>query len=129
MAMNQPNNQPVPEQAVAPAPEQDVVMEEQAVAEVPAEVPAEAPQVAEAPAPEQQEQQDAMIIEEVAEGLAEEEITAADIMIAVLSDSLGISPVGAQNLFQLLMSELAPEPEVVEEEAAVVEEVPPETME
>lgn len=125
MAMNQPNNQPVPEQAVAPAPEQDVVMEEQAVAEV----PAEAPQAAEAPAPEQQEQQDAMIIEEVAEGLAEEEITAADIMIAVLSDSLGISPVGAQNLFQLLMSELAPEPEVVEEEAAVVEEVPPETME
>lgn len=125
MAMNQPNNQPVPEQAVAPAPEQDVVMEEQATAEV----PAEAPQVEEAPAPEQQEQQDAMIIEEVAEGLAEEEITAADIMIAVLSDSLGISPVGAQNLFQLLMSELTPEPEVVEEEAAVVEEVPPETME
>lgn len=55
---------------------------------------------------EQQAPQEQQVIEAVAEGLAEEEITAADIMTAVLSDSLGISPAGAQQLFQILMSEL-----------------------
>lgn len=50
-------------------------------------------------------QQEAQVIDTIATGLEEEEITAADIMTAVLSDSLGISPRGAQSLFQLLMSE------------------------
>lgn len=71
--------------------------------------------------------QDQQVIEQVAQGLAEEEITAADIMTAVLSDSLGISPAGAQSLFQLLMTELADD---VQEDTAPVDaqanDVPPE---
>lgn len=82
-----------------------------ATPEVTQEVPAEGAQAT-------QEQQ---VIEEVAQGLADEEITATDIMTAVLADSLGLSPAGAQSLFQLLMSELVDE---VQEDAAPVEQPP-----
>ena len=68
--------------------------------------------------PEQVAANDQQVVEAVAQGLADEEITAEDIMTAVLSDALGISPQGAQSLFRLLMSEL------VEEEQAP-EDVPP----
>lgn len=86
-----------------------------------------------APAPEagatDVQANDQQVIEQVAEGLADEEITAADIMTAVLSESLGISPAGAQSLFQLLMSELVDD--VQEDTTAQVQEpdVPPTTME
>lgn len=90
-----------------------------ATPEVTQEVPAEGTQAT-------QEQQ---VIEGVAQGLADEEITATDIMTAVLADSLGLSPAGAQSLFQLLMSELVDE---VQEDAAPVDaqanDVPPQAM-
>lgn len=53
--------------------------------------------------------QENQVIEEVAQGLADEEITAEDIMVAVLSDSLGLSPNGARSLFALLMRDLIDE--------------------
>lgn len=64
---------------------------------------------------EQVEANDAQVVEAVAQGLEDEEITAEDIMTAVLSDSLGISPAGAQSLFRLLMTELVDEEETEEE--------------
>ena len=69
--------------------------------------------------PEQAAANDQQVVEAVAQGLADDEITAEDIMTAVLSDALGITPQGAQSLFRLLMSEL------VNEEQAPVEDVPP----
>lgn len=75
----------------------------------------------ELPAEGTQATQDQQVIEGVAQGLADEEITATDIMTAVLSDSLGLSPAGAQSLFQLLMSELVDE---VQEDVAQVEQPP-----
>lgn len=100
MAMNTPNNQP---QDVQPT----VTPEVQAAPEVaqPVEQAAPAPEQvpAEGAAPQEQE---AQVIEEVAQGLADDEISAADIMTAVLSDTLGLSPSGAQSLFNLLMEDL-----------------------
>ena len=62
--------------------------------------------------PEQVVAKDQQVVDAVAQGLADEEITAEDIMTAVLSDALGISPQGAQSLFRLLMTELVDETQV-----------------
>lgn len=98
------------------------VQPEVAAAAAPVEQTPVAPEAA-APAeqvpPEQVATNDQQVVEAVAQGLADEEITAEDIMTAVLSDALGITPQGAQSLFRLLMSEL------VDEEQAPVEDVPP----
>ena len=117
MAMNVPPEEnpqaaatPVhPEVAVAPV-EQTPVAPEAAPAE--AVAPEQVP-------PEQAQANDQQVVEAVAQGLADEEITAEDIMTAVLSDALGLTPQGAQSLFRLLMTEL------VDEEQAPAEEVPP----
>lgn len=74
---------------------------------------------------EQVKANDAQVVEAVAQGLEDEEITAEDIMTAVLSDSLGISPAGAQSLFRLLMTELVDEEEPVVEETKEEPVVPP----
>ena len=66
------------------------------------DTPSEQPTLTETP-------QENQVIEEVAQGLADEEITAEDIMVAVLSDSLGLSPNGARSLFALLMQDLIDE--------------------
>lgn len=98
----------------------------QAAAQVSPEVPAApteqtqvAPEATVAPAeqvsPEQTAANDQQVVEAVAQGLADEEITAEDIMTAVLSDALGISPQGAQSLFRLLMSELVDEEQTTQE--------------
>lgn len=58
---------------------------------------------------EQSASNDSQVIEAVAQGLADDEITAEDIMVAVLSESLGLSPAGASSLFNLLMQELMTE--------------------
>lgn len=120
MAMNVPpeeNPQVTPpvEPAAPVAPQEPVTPE--AAAPEPTPTPDAAP-------PEQTATNDEQVVEAVAQGLADEEITAEDIMTAVLSDSLGISPAGAQSLFRLLMTELADEVEepVVEEPTA---DVPP----
>ena len=72
-------------------------------------VPPEATTSAEQAPPEQTASNDQQVVEEVAQGLADEEITAEDIMVAVLSDSLGLTPNGARSLFQLLMQDLIDE--------------------
>lgn len=56
--------------------------------------------------PPQSEANDNQVIEAVAQGLEEDTISAEDIMVAVLSESLGLTPAGASSLFNLLMSEL-----------------------
>ena len=108
MSMNTPQ-QPQPQdntsmEATA-APQPEVAPAEQTVP-VEQTAPADTTQ---APATEGQptEAQEQQVIEGVAQGLADDEITAEDIMTAVLSDSLGLSPNGARSLFQLLMQDLA----------------------
>lgn len=66
-----------------------------------------AQQPTEAAPTEATQQQDMQVIDGVAQGLADDAITAEDIMVAVLSDSLGLSPNGARSLFQLLIQDLA----------------------
>lgn len=133
MSMNTPNpmdasNQVPPEQMNTPAPTEVQAMEN---AEAnPQQVTPEVQQSNEqAQAQVKQEQIDNQVINEVAQGLADEDITARDIMTAVLSDSLGLSPAGASSLFDLLMTEFE---EPVQEDVTVqVQEpdVPPTTME
>lgn len=122
MSMNTPNpmdasNQVPPEQMSTPTSTEVQQSNEQAQAQV------------------NQEQIDNQVINKVAQGLADEDITARDIMTAVLSDSLGLSPAGASSLFDLLMTEFE---EPVQEDTimtqeqpdvTVVEDVPPTTME
>lgn len=107
MAMNTPQ-QPQPQDNTpmeATAPQPEVAPAEQTVP-VEQTAPVDTTQ---APAPEGQptEAQEQQVIEGVAQGLADDEITAEDIMTAVLSDSLGLSLNGARSLFQLLMQDLA----------------------
>lgn len=113
MAMNVPPEEN-PQAPTAPA--------QPNVAAAPTEQPPVTPDTA-APAeqvpPEQAAANDQQVVEAVTQGLANEEITAEDIMTAVLSDALGITPQGAQSLFRLLMSEL------VEEEPTPADTVPP----
>ena len=107
MSMNTPQ-QPQPQDntpmEAAPAPQTEVTPAEQTV---PVEQTTSA-DTTQAPATEGQptEAQEQQVIEGVAQGLADDEITAEDIMTAVLSDSLGLSPNGARSLFQLLMQDL-----------------------
>lgn len=99
MSMNVP---PKENQQAAAAP----VQPEVAAAAAPAEqVP-----------PEQAAANDQQVVEAVAQGLADEEITAEDIMVAVLSDALGITPQGAQSLLRLLMTELTDETQTTTED-------------
>lgn len=108
MSMNtpqQPQPQPqdnTPIEATAPQPEVAPAEQTTPVDTAPADTTT-------APATEGQptEAQEQQVIEGVAQGLADDEITAEDIMTAVLSDSLGLSPNGARSLFQLLMQDLA----------------------
>lgn len=106
MSMNTPQ-QPQPQdntpmEATAPQPEVAPAEQTTPVDTAPADTTP-------APATEGQptEAQEQQVIEGVAQGLADDEITAEDIMTAVLSDSLGLSPNGARSLFQLLMQDLA----------------------
>ena len=102
MSMNVPPEEN-PQAATAPAEQQPAAP----VGEAPIAPEAAAP--TEQVPPEQAAANDQQVVEAVAQGLADEEITAEDIMTAVLSDALGITPQGAQSLFRLLMSELVEE--------------------
>lgn len=114
--------QPVPPENQQPIAPQEPAMEVTADA-VPQEPVAPAtPEVTQDAQPQvDQQAQEQQVIEEVAQGLADEEITASDIMTAVLADSLGLSPAGAQSLFQILMSELEAD---VNEDIAPVDQPP-----
>lgn len=112
MSMNVPPEEN-PQLTAAPAEQQPVAPVEEAPA-----TPEAAASVEQVP-PEQVAAKDQQVVDAVAQGLADEEITAEDIMTAVLSDALGISPQGAQSLFRLLMTELA------DEAQAPIDNVPP----
>lgn len=105
MSMNVPPEEN-PQAAAAPAEQQPAAPVEEAPVTPEAAAPTE--QVP----PEQVAAKDQQVVDAVAQGLADEEITAEDIMTAVLSDALGISPQGAQSLFRLLMTELVDETQV-----------------
>lgn len=105
MSMNVPPEEN-PQAAAAPAEQQPAAP----VEETPTAPEAAAP--TEQVPPEQVVAKDQQVVDAVAQGLADEEITAEDIMTAVLSDALGISPQGAQSLFRLLMTELVDETQV-----------------
>ena len=124
MSMNVPpneepmvNQQPVVDETSmtdVQTPDETVVADEtvQATPEQPAQVDAQA-----------QEQQDAEVINAVGQAIADEQITATDIMTALLSDSFGLSPVGAQSLMQILLGELVDEAtpdEVVTQEEVTI---------
>ena len=117
MAMNIPpeENPQVQQQATEAAPVQPEV---QAAAPAPEQVQ-QAPEQNPAQAVEASPEKDQQIVEAVAQGLEDEEITAEDIMTAVLSETLGLTPRGAQSLFRLLMTDL------VEDTAEQEQEVPP----
>ena len=57
----------------------------------------------------EQQMQEQEVVENIAEGLANEEISARDIMTAVLSDTLGLSPNTANALVDLLQADLIDE--------------------
>ena len=131
MSMNVPpkGNQPAtpPVQSEAPVqPEQTAPVQSTPETVAPTE-PVQPEQTApvDTATQEQVKANDAQVVEAVAQGLEDEEITAEDILTAVLSDSLGISPVGAQSLFRLLMTELVDEEEPVVEEPKEEPVVPP----
>ena len=105
MSMNVPPEEN-PQAAAAPVEQQPAAPVEEAPVTPEAAAPTE--QVP----PEQVAAKDQQVVDAVAQGLADEEITAEDIMTAVLSDALGISPQGAQSLFRLLMTELVDETQV-----------------
>lgn len=115
MSMNTPQ-QPQPQDntpmEATPAPQPEVApatpVEQPEVAQTEQTAPTEqTTPVDTAPEGQPTEAQEQQVIEGVAQGLADDEITAEDIMTAVLSDSLGLSPNGARSLFQLLMQDLA----------------------
>ena len=123
MAMNIPpeeNPQVQQQQAAAPAPVQPEV---QAAAPAPEQVQ-QAPEQNPAQAVEASPEKDQQIVEAVAQGLEDEEISAEDIMTAVLSETLGLTPRGAQSLFRLLMTDLV-EDETEQAVPQQQQEVPP----
>lgn len=121
MSMQQPippeqTPQTVDVQQTAPA-DTTVVPTETTVTETPVDVvttdtvpvdTVDAQPVTEAPAQVDevtQQQVDDAAIETVANALAEDEITAEDIMVAILTETLGVSPNAAQSLFNLLLQD------------------------
>lgn len=125
MSMQQPippeqTPQTVDVQQTAPA-DTTVVPTETTVTETPVDVvttdtvpvdttaaPVDAQPATEAPAQVDevtQQQVDDAAIETVANALAEDEITAEDIMVAILTETLGVSPNAAQSLFNLLLQD------------------------
>lgn len=101
MSMNVPPNENMQDAAVvdnaAVAPVNEVAAEQEAVAAAPVEG-----EVAAAPAAQEEQ-----VLTEVAQDLAEDVISSEDIIIAMLMDNFGLSPQGAQSLFQLLMTDMA----------------------
>lgn len=66
-------------------------------------------------APQEQATNDAQVVETVAQGLANDEVTAEDIFVAMLSEQFGISPSSAVTLLQLLLQDMMDDTTEVEE--------------
>ena len=78
------------------------------------------PEIVVEPAPQEQATNDTQVVETVAQGLANDEVTAEDIFVAMLSEQFGISPSSAVTLLQLLLQDMMDDTtEAVEETAEV----------
>lgn len=73
------------------------------------------------PAPQEQATNDTQVVETVAQGLANDEVTAEDIFVAMLSEQFGISPSSAVTLLQLLLQDMMDDATEVEEETEVID--------
>lgn len=141
MSAQQPiNNQPDMTQVdVMPTDTTQVITETPAVVETTSEVPtqevAQTTMNPEAEAagvtPEQQQQLDNQVVDTVASAIAEDQITARDIMVAVLMNSnLGVSPSAANALVDLFATDLMNEvnqvaPETAQVDTTMNNDVPP----
>lgn len=72
-------------------------------------------------APQEQATNDTQVVETVAQGLANDEVTAEDIFVAMLSEQFGISPSSAVTLLQLLLQDMMDDTTEVEEETEVID--------
>lgn len=72
-------------------------------------------------APQEQATNDTQVVETVAQGLANDEVTAEDIFVAMLSEQFGISPSSAVTLLQLLLQDMMDDATEVEEETEVID--------
>lgn len=72
-------------------------------------------------APKEQATNDTQVVETVAQGLANDEVTAEDIFVAMLSEQFGISPSSAVTLLQLLLQDMMDDATEVEEETEVID--------
>lgn len=72
-------------------------------------------------APQEQVTNDTQVVETVAQGLANDEVTAEDIFVAMLSEQFGISPSSAVTLLQLLLQDMMEDATEVEEETEVID--------
>lgn len=122
MSMNVPpedlNQQPVVDNTVAAQP--DVAVPQEAAAPVEQAEVAQVEQAAPA-TPEEQQLQEQQAVQEIGQAIADEQISARDILRAVISDSIGLSPAGADSLIDIFMSDLIND-EVAAQDAAVVPE-------
>ena len=141
MSAQQPiNNQPDMTQVdVMPTDTTQVTTETPAVVETTSEVPtqdvAQTTMNPEAEAagvtPEQQQQLDNQVVDTVASAIAEDQITARDIMVVVLMNSnLGVSPSAANALVDLFATDLMNEvnqvaPETAQVDTTMNNDVPP----
>ena len=131
MSAQQPiNNQPdITQVEVMPTDTTQVTTETPAVVETTSEVPtqdvAQTTMNPEAEAagvtPEQQQQLDNQVVDTVASAIAEDQITARDIMVAVLMNSnLGVSPSAANVLVDLFATDLMDEASQVASDVAQI---------
>lgn len=79
------------------------------------------PEIVDTTAPKEQATNDTQVVETVAQGLANDEVTAEDIFVAMLSEQFGISPSSAVTLLQLLLQDMMDDATKVEEETEVID--------
>ncbi len=110
MSMNTPNNQPPIDNTAAVAPEvtqaADVTQPE--VAPAPVQEEQAVAQVKQAAPETTQEQavQEEQAVVAIGQAIADEQISARDILTAIISDTIGLSPAGANSLIDILMTDL-----------------------
>ena len=82
---------------------------------------------------EQQTQLDNTVVNQMSEAMASDQVTAEDIMVAILTDTLGVSPGAAQSLCRMFVQDMAEQavennqPQVVEP-TQPTNDVPPQVM-
>lgn len=95
------------------------------------------PETTEPQAPISQEQQtqlDNTVVNQMSEAMASDQVTAEDIMVAILTDTLGVSPGAAQSLCRMFVQDMAEQaiensqPPAGELTQLVNNDVPPQVM-